>query len=146
MMSNGAKKTLSRGKFPTYFIQTKEGFYNGMLPHNLKAAVTANVCSGSSLAFSDLARILPRLIEYNTKTGKPALDYFNLLAPEEIGAKAAVSGMKSSPVTLLNPYPSLLQQPKHSPLQGYAKSHTDYLISNKYKATQHDYVNLIKLL
>ena len=64
MITNGAKKVLSSGQFPTYFIQTKEGFYSGMIKHNLKAAISPQVCAGSSLAFSDLARIIPRLTEY----------------------------------------------------------------------------------
>ena len=146
MISPGAKKALTGGAYPTYFIQTKEGFYNAMLKHNIKAAVTPGVCAGSSLAFSDLAKIIPRLAEYKEKTGRHPIDYFSLLAPEEIGTKTAFRGETTSPVTLINPYPSLLHKTKHPTLQGFAKNHTDYLIYGKQKASQEDYIKLVKLL
>ena len=115
MISNGAKKAaLSGAQFPTYFIQTKEGFYNAMLKHNIKAAVSPGVCAGSTLAFSDLAKIIPRLNEYKEKTGKHPIDYFSLLAPEEMGTKTAFKEEKSMPVTLMNPYPSLLHKTKNA--------------------------------
>ena len=127
MISSGAKKAaLNGGQFPTYFIQTKEGFYNAMLKHNIKAAVSPGVCAGSTLAFSDLAKLVPRLNEYKEKIGKHPIEYFSLLAPEEMGTKTAFKGDKSLPITLMNPYPSLLHKTKNSAIQGFAKNHTDY--------------------
>ena len=146
MISTGAKKALAGGAFPAYFIQTKEGFYNAMLKHNIKGEVSPDVCVGSSLAFSDLAKFIPRLTEYKEKTGRHPLDYFSLLAPEEIGTKTAFNDKKSAPITLLNPYPSLLHKTKHPTLQGFTKTHTDYLIYGKQKSSQEEYFDLVKLL
>ena len=117
-----------------------------MLKHNIKAAVSPGVCAGSTLAFSELAKIIPRLTEYKEKTGKHPLDYFSLLSKEEMGTKTAFKGDKSMPVTLLNPYPSLLHKTKNSALQGFAKNHTDYQINGRQKSSQQEYIDLMKLL
>ena len=62
---------------PSYFIQTKEGAYNGMIKHNLVGATRSSI--GSSVSFTDLATQASKLTRYSEATGKSALTYFNLL-------------------------------------------------------------------
>ena len=50
-MKSTATNLISKCR-PSYFIQTKEGAYAGMIKHNMLSHVRASI--GSSLSFTDL--------------------------------------------------------------------------------------------
>lgn len=45
-------RDMLKAKRPTYFIQTKEGAYSGMIKHNLLGPTRSS--AGSSLSFTDM--------------------------------------------------------------------------------------------
>jgi len=102
-------------RFPTYFQQTKHGAYNGMIKHNLEKNL-ANAC-GSSLNFVEMLPYKTALQKFVESTGKPASEYFSLMAES-----------KHISDTLFTPFPSVKKDPKHPMLQGYQANHTDFLI------------------
>jgi hypothetical protein len=64
-----------------YFLQTRQGAYNGMFIQNLRPCLQSG--PGSSLAFSELHFYTPTLEKYSQQTGREAVDYFNLLHGKE---------------------------------------------------------------
>lgn len=113
---------------PKYFIQTKQGAYNGMIRHNIEKSFLTNLIPGTSATFSDLLPQLKTLKSYQNKTGKDLSHYFNWLS--------------GSPV-LVTPYTGAKNINKLS-LQGFQKSHTEYLLNNRTRTTLEEYIEFVK--
>lgn len=62
---------------PFYFIQTKQGAYNGMIRHNLEKALTT--LPGTSMPFTDMYPLRETLLMYADQTQRQPLTYFHLL-------------------------------------------------------------------
>ena len=84
--------SLLKSMRPSYFLQTKEGGYNGMIKHNLLEVTRSSV--GSSLSYTELAAQAGKLQRYSEATGKSALTYFNLINGNEEEEKK--SGMPAT--------------------------------------------------
>ena len=130
MISKGVRaKNMLQAQRPSYFIQTKEGAYSGMIKHNLLGPTQSSI--GSSLSFSDLAKSTSKLAKYSEQTGKSALNYYNLISGKELSGQENAE----SKLSLMVPYPSQYKAGKQMLISGYQANHTDYLISNKHKVT-----------
>lgn len=113
---------------PKYFIQTKQGAYNGMIRHNIEKSFLTSQIPGTSATFSDLQPQLKSLKLFSNQTGKDFGDYFNWL--------------NGSPV-LITPYTAAKNISKLS-LQGFQKTHTEYLLNNRTKTTLEEYIEFVK--
>ena len=148
-MSSLAQKSIQglfKHKRPTYFMQTKEGAYPGMIKHNLLQNTRSSI--GSSLAFTDLSQQTSKLEKYAAQTGKSALEYFNLIKAEDYFSETSKksSDVDTTKLTLFQPFPSQFKASKHLLLTGFTGQHTEYLVMNRHKMTQADYMSLLKLL
>lgn len=113
-----------------------------MIKHNLLAATQS--CIGASLSFNELAMQATKLQKYTEQTGKGALSYFNLINGNEASLDEATA--QTSKLSLFMPYSSQYIPKKHMQLQGFNASHTEYLVNNRHKQTQNDYISLLKQL
>lgn len=100
MTAQQASKGVLKAMRPTYFLQTKEGAYSGMIKHNLLNSTRSSI--GASLSFTDLVLHAPKLAKYSQQTGKQPLSYFNLIGEHDYPQSANAARK----LTLLTPFPS----------------------------------------
>lgn len=120
--SSKSRATLSLLKTmrPSYFLQTKEGAYNGMIKHNLLSSTRTSV--GSSLSFTELCSQAAKLRKYSEATGNGALTYFNLINGAEEHVELERDGVQLAngrKLSLFVPYPSKLQVSKNILFHGF---------------------------